>query len=82
MWENRVWVDGRTSGLQDNLSTPQHYDLSALLTPGRHRFTIRVDNSWHPEPNAHGYSDDIQPKWNGIVGRMALSARAPVFIDT
>ncbi len=81
MWESRVWVDGRPAGLQDSLSTPQHYDLSALLTPGRHRLTIRVDNSGRPGANAHGYSDDIQPKWNGIVGRMELSARAPVFID-
>jgi hypothetical protein len=81
MWESRVWVDGHSAGLQDSLSTPQHYDLSRWLTPGRHRLTIRVDNSWRPGPNAHGYSDDIQPKWNGIIGRMELSARAPVFID-
>lgn len=82
MWESRVWVDGQAVGLQDSLSTPHHYDLGALLTPGRHRLTIRVDNSGRPGPNAHGYGDDIQPKWNGIIGRMELSARDPVFIDT
>ena len=81
MWESRVWVDDRPAGLQDSLSTPHQYDLSGLLTPGHHRLTIRVDNSGRPGANAHGYGEDIQPKWNGIVGRMELSARDPVFID-
>ena len=81
MWESRVWVDERPAGLQDSLSTPHHFDLSGFLTPGHHRLTVRVDNSGRPGANAHGYGDDEQPKWNGIVGRMELSARDPVYID-
>jgi hypothetical protein len=56
MWESRVWVGCHPAGLQDSLSTPQHYDLSSLLSPGRHRLTIRVDNSGRPGANAHGGS--------------------------
>ncbi|MHC4511676.1 MAG: sugar-binding domain-containing protein, partial [Planctomycetota bacterium] len=40
-WETKVWVDGVTVGTQDSLCTPQRHELSELLTPGRHRLTIR-----------------------------------------
>ena len=43
-WESRVWVDGRPAGMQDSLSTPHCHDLTGLLTPGRHRLTLRIDN--------------------------------------
>lgn len=81
MWESRVWVDGHVVGLRDTICTPQVYDLGDLLTPGKHRLTIRVDNTARPTANAHGYGDDIQSRWNGIVGRIELKARDPVWIE-
>jgi hypothetical protein len=81
MWESRLWIDGHAVGLRDSLCTPHIYDLGELLTPGKHRLTVRVDNSARPSANAHGYGDDIQTRWNGMVGRLDLIARDPVWIE-
>jgi len=81
-WETRVWVDGRAIGLNDSLSTPHVYDMGSL-DPGKHRLTIRVDNRMivNVGPNSHSVSDHTQGNWNGIVGKLTLAARAPVWID-
>jgi hypothetical protein len=82
LWETRVWVNERFAGSSDSLSTAHEYDLSQLITPGPCRITVRVDNTekypigtW-----GHGYSDDMQTIWNGMIGRMELRAQDPVFI--
>jgi hypothetical protein len=82
-WETKVWVDGVAAGMQDSLCTPHVYDLSELMTPGRHLLTIRVDNSmkYNVGVNAHSVSDHTQSNWNGIVGRMDLQATDKVWID-
>ena len=80
MWESRVWVDGRPAGANDSLSTPHVYDLTPLLAPGRHLLTVRVDNSGRPGANCHGYGDDEQIRWNGLLGRLELQAQDPVHI--
>ena len=76
-WETRVWIDDRSVGARDSLSTPHQYDLGPL-TPGPHRLTIRVDNRMIVDvgENAHSVSDHTQGNWNGIVGRMELRPRA------
>jgi hypothetical protein len=81
-WETRVWVDGRAAGSNDSLSTPHVYDLGPLA-PGKHRLTVRVDNRMivNVGPNSHSVSDHTQSNWNGIVGRLTLEPRAPVWID-
>lgn len=81
-WETRVWVDGRAIGSNDSLSTPHVYDLGALA-PGKYLLTIRVDNRMivNVGPNSHSVSDHTQGNWNGIVGRLALEPRAPVWVD-
>jgi beta-galactosidase/beta-glucuronidase len=43
-WESRLWVDDKEAGMQNSLGTPHQYDLSALLTPGKHRLTLCIDN--------------------------------------
>jgi hypothetical protein len=73
MWESRLYVDGKLIGSEDSLCTPHVYELGAL-EPGTHRFTLRIDNSGRPGANCHGYGDDIQIRWNGVVGRMELIA--------
>jgi hypothetical protein len=81
-WETRVWLDDRELGCQVSLSTPHVYDLGQVA-PGPHRLTIRVDNRLFVNvgPNAHSVSDHTQTNWNGIVGRVELSAGSLVWID-
>lgn len=82
-WETKVWVDGIAAGMQDSLCTPHLYDLSRLMTPGKHLLTIRVDNAmkYNVGVNAHSVSDHTQSNWNGIVGRMELQAKDRVWIN-
>lgn len=82
-WATTVWVDDQEAGTQDSLSVPHVHDLSDLLTPGRHRLTIVVDNSYRIDVgrNAHSVTDHTQTNWNGITGRIELQATDPVWID-
>ena len=82
MWESRLYIDGELVGSEDSLCTPHVYELGARLTPGKHKLTLRIDNSGRPGANCHGYGDDIQIKWNGVVGRMELIARDPVYVSS
>ena len=83
-WQTEVWVDGNAAGMRNSLSTPHEYDLSALLKPGPHRFTICVDNSYKIDVgrNAHSVTEHTQTNWNGIVGEISLRASDPVWIDS
>jgi len=82
-WETSVWVDESSVGSRNSLSTPHVYDLTELLTPGKHVITIRVDNNMilNVGPNSHSMSDHTQTNWNGIIGRMELRATDPVWIE-
>jgi hypothetical protein len=81
-WESTVWVDQRRIGCRNSLTTPHRYDLGRLA-PGTHLLTIRVDNRTVIDvgPNAHAVSDHTQGNWNGIIGRLELSARSEVTIE-
>ena len=83
-WLTRAWLDDRELGEQDALSTPHHYELGANVAPGRHRLTVRVDNSRlavNIGDNSHSISDHTQGNWNGVVGRLSLHATGTVWID-
>jgi hypothetical protein len=82
-WETRVWLDGRLIGTNDSLSTPHVYDLGTSLAPGKHTLTLRVDNRLIVDVGvwAHSVSDHTQGNWNGVVGRVELSATSPVWIE-
>ena len=74
-----VYVDGNRVGECDDISTSQHYDLTEVLPPGRHRIAIVVDNSDKTVPpqiisNSHAYTEDTQTNWNGIIGELFLEA--------
>ena len=81
-WETTLYVDGKEIGKQDGLSTPHLYALDDLL-PGKHVFALRVDNRIHIPVgiNAHSVSDHTQSNWNGITGRLTLSAKPQFYID-
>jgi hypothetical protein len=89
-WETRVWVDGHPEGMEDSLCVPHVYKnlfppgtVGAWLAPGKHRLTIRVDNSLKYDMGgaAHSTSEQTQTNWNGIVGRIELQVGSPVWID-
>ena len=82
-WKTTVWLDDREIGSNDSLSVPHLYDFGASIAPGRHRLTIRVDNTAVPDigENSHSVSDHTQGNWNGLVGRLELRATASVWID-
>ncbi|GAJ15614.1 unnamed protein product, partial [marine sediment metagenome] len=81
-WETKLWVDGKEIGMRNSLSTPHEYDIGKLIA-GRHRLTIRVDNTVKIEVgvNAHSISDHTQTNWNGIVGKIKLRATDAVWIE-
>ncbi len=81
-WETRVWIDDKPCGMRDSLCVPHVYDLGALK-PGKHRLTIRVDNSikYNVGGWAHSITEETQTNWNGIVGRIELRARPSYRMD-
>jgi hypothetical protein len=81
-WETRAWLDGRALGLENSLSAPHEYPLGSLA-PGKHRLTIRIDNSQKIRvgSDAHSICDHTQTNWNGIIGRIELQAHDSVWID-
>ncbi|RPI03011.1 MAG: beta-glucuronidase, partial [Ignavibacteriae bacterium] len=83
-WETTVWIDTLQIGMQNSLSTPHRYDLSRIITPGRHIMTIRVDNrikEINVGPDSHSITDQTQGNWNGIVGEMCLKSISPVSFE-
>lgn len=82
-WETRLWVDDKEVGMRNALGAPHQYDLSDILSPGRHTLTLRVDNRVKiidPGVNSHSISDHTQGNWNGIVGDMYIEVRPQVNI--
>lgn len=83
-WKSTLYIDGKFAGSMNDLCTPQHYDISRLLTPGHHQITICVDNrilEVDPGVDSHSVSDHTQGNWNGMAGKIFLSARPKTFID-
>ncbi|OYX83951.1 MAG: beta-glucuronidase [Flavobacteriales bacterium 32-34-25] len=82
--ETRVWVNDKEVGLQNSLVAPHVYDLSPYLTTGKQRISIRIDNQIkkiNVGPDSHSITDHTQGNWNGIIGKIALEAISPVYID-
>lgn len=78
-----LWIDSKKVGTNNNISTPQQYDLSVYLTPGEHTLAICVDNSAETVPekvfhSSHAYSASTQTNWNGILGKFYLES-APMY---
>lgn len=83
-WESRLWVDDKAVGMQNSLGTPHKYDLTGILSPGKHRLTLCIDNrvkDIDPGVNSHSISDHTQGNWNGAVGQMFLEVRTLVKIQ-
>lgn len=83
-WETRLWVDGAEAGMRNSLSAPHEYDLTRFASPGPMRLLLRVDNRIRDidvGENAHSVTDHTQTNWNGVIGRMALTAGSQLSID-
>ncbi|PTY04891.1 hypothetical protein DB347_19530 [Opitutaceae bacterium EW11] len=82
-WKATVWLDERELGSADSLAAGHRFELGAGAAPGRHRLTLRIDNTFDPDigENSHSMSDHTQGNWNGVVGRIELGATAPVWMD-
>lgn len=83
-WETTVWIDDQMIGMQNSLATAHVFDLSSLLTSGRHQITIRVDNRIKDidmGQNSHSVTDHTQGNWNGMTGQLFLAARPPVYVS-
>jgi len=82
-WVTQVWLDGCDLGTRDSLITPHEYELGQTLTPGKHRLTIRADNTLKYDLGrfVHINYDGTQTNWCGIVGKLELSAADLVSID-
>lgn len=80
-WGTTVYVDGKEAGKGNALQTPHRYVISGLA-PGEHRITLRVDNRLQAGVghNAHSVSDHTQSNWNGVIGKLTLSAKPSRYI--
>lgn len=82
--ETSVWLDDKQLGRQYGFCTPQEFDLTGLLTPGHHTLTLRIDNrikAINVGPDSHSLTDQTQGNWNGVVGKLLLTARAATWLD-
>ncbi|MEA3186375.1 MAG: hypothetical protein QOD99_205, partial [Chthoniobacter sp.] len=87
-WETTLWLDDKKFTSNDSLVAPHITDLGKIA-PGRHRLSIRVDNrrlvvdpvnDGHAV-DSHSVSDALGASWNGIAGRIELTATPPVWIE-
>lgn len=83
-WETTVYVDGKLTGTEEYLSTPNRFTLTKQMTPGMHVLTICVDNrlKYPMDQWNHGTTEYTQTNWNGIVGKIELTAREKAHIKT
>jgi hypothetical protein len=78
--ETTVWVDAHQAGKEQySYCVPHIYDLTPYFQAGKsHTITIRVDNTIKPKYNpgidSHSITDQTQGNWNGIVGKINLTA--------
>ncbi|HWC58865.1 MAG TPA: beta-galactosidase, partial [Verrucomicrobiae bacterium] len=81
-WKSTVWLDDHEIGSDISLCVPHEFDFG-VMSPGKHRLTVRVDNRMilPYRLDAHSVSDSLDDAWNGIIGKIELRATAPVWAD-
>ncbi len=82
----KVWIDGQFAGESMLLESPQEYDLSRLLTPGRHIITLCVDNNAKRTPygGVHMYSerypDQLERCYRSLLsGSIGNRSESPIY---
>ena len=81
-WESSLWVNDRSAGRRESLSTSHVYDIGSLVRPGEtNTIRIRVNNDLiYNLEYSHAVSAETQTNWNGIIGRIELQAFSVVHI--
>ncbi len=92
IWESTVFINERKIGSAESLVGSHEYDLTDVLSSGKHLITILIDNGnkypyinvtgdRYPDPvnqdMAHAYTNHTQIKWNGVIGGILLEASDP-----
>lgn len=83
-WVTQVWLDGKPcGGPEDSLVTPHEHVLGIGLAPGKHRLTIRNDNTKAIDLGrfVSALYGGTPGNLNGIVGRIELHTTPPVWIE-
>lgn len=85
MWSSRIWIDGKAvEGRPESLVAPHRFSIPALKQ-GQHTITICIDNSKQYDISfndlAHAYTNDTQVMWNGVLGKMLLTATSRQHIN-
>ncbi len=86
IWNSQVWVNGRrVEGHGESLSTPHCFNLTEYVGSGPNTVVIRIDNSKQYDISfsnlAHAYTNDTQIMWNGILGKIELTARDKSYME-
>lgn len=83
-WDTEVFIDGKPAASEEHLSTPNRFILSQFLTPGTHNITICIDNrlKYPMDQWNHGTTEYTQTNWNGIVGKIELTAKEKTYIKS
>lgn len=88
IWDTKVWVDGKPLiGEGESLVTPNTFNGSAVLSPGKHTIVVRIDNRRKYDISlgdynfAQAYTDDTQIIWNGVIGKIGVTAKEKVYTD-
>lgn len=82
-WTTAVYVDDKLIESENSLGTPHDYLMLKGLAAGKHKLTIRIDNRVNEinvGQNSHSISDHTQGNWNGMVGRIYMTAKPICFI--
>ncbi len=80
----QVWLDTFYMGSNNNILSPQVYDLTDILTPGLHMLNVMVDNDIKlvPVEGSHAYEENTQTNWNGILGKLCLQITNDIRINS
>lgn len=74
-----VKIDGKTVGNNSRILSPQKYNLTEYLLPGKHILEISINNADSIPPivarSSHAVSEATQTNWNGILGDLYLEAK-------
>ena len=82
LWESKLFIDGQEMDTQDGLGMAHVHNIGTL-EPGIHTLTVRVNNDtiYNIGDKGHAYGEYTQSIWNGIVGRMEITAKDPTHIE-
>ena len=88
IWATSIWIDGKPlNDKGESLVAPHTFNSSSFLQPGKHIITLRIDNSKKFDISlgvqnfAHTYTDETQIIWNGVIGKIGITAKEKVFIE-